>query len=54
MELSKENNLILKIKLPNENRESINLGPVCFRFFGSRFSENQNSEISQLPEESAV
>jgi len=30
------------------------LGPVCFRFFGSHFSENLDSEISQLPEESAV
>jgi len=29
-------------------------GPICFRFYGYRLSENKDSEISQLPEESAV
>ena len=29
-------------------------GSVCFCFSGSRFFENRNSEISQLPVESAV
>jgi len=29
-------------------------GSVCFRFFGPRFSENQDSEISQLSGESAI
>ena len=29
-------------------------GPVCFRFFGCRFSENQDSEIIQLSGKSAV
>ena len=29
-------------------------GPVYFRFSGSRFAENQDSEINQLHGESAV
>ena len=33
---------------------TLDIGPVCFRFSGLRFSDNQDSEISELSGESAV
>jgi len=30
------------------------IGPVCFRLSGPRFSEKQDSKISQLSRESAI
>ena len=39
---------------PDDNSVVRDQGYVCFRFFGPRFFENQDSEISQLSGESTV
>ena len=47
--------LVLTIVLPLIHGDHVrHIGPVCFRFFGCRFSENQDSEIIQLSGKSAV